>query len=594
MKVPQAVVVALALWGSSVPSQATEETVPPSPLVDGSAGASPADGSATATDGTDLPTVTLSDGVEDDKDGDGFFGVGDDKDGDVFFGVGDDNDGDDFFGNDFFGDLPVDGLTTCKEENLNDYALFETADVVLADSGFASCFASSEVLPPYLDEDKGGDPYEALYAKIMADDQCAELAAYVDENAGTITPPPATEDDEVDLYSLLQRLQQDVTEDVIEDACAIAAAAKTCLRKVAKPAIIDFYHTEEYHGCCAGLEETEEGALLISTLEESLDVLDAIVCDVRYPPAGEEGGATQRCGYTLLQGVTAGNDLSDVLSNLWPWMQIPQGQACAAFAGESFLDTRGDTSALFPSSPLRNCAAGHDQLFSLMKARWNGMLEMTAEMMTSTEDPIAGMMGEVIESLSLEDMFTEKKCFDIASVIGLLLSQFMTMTPMIPGTGILPSEFFDRRVLKEMRKGRGGLQRLLMSTGRAWLLSAGRAELLSKIRTNSNKLRRRMDDGNGGFGFLENVESMINDQIVDSMLGDMPYTEALKQVLELCIHFPTDFSAFCDFPGPPESSQEEEGSNEKLATAGSSSSVPSVLFVSLLFAVGISGVFLFA
>jgi len=465
-------------------------------------------------------------------------------------------------------------IVTCKEENLDDYGRF-----ILAQPSLMSCYESFGTGFSFtrrrLEEEEDADdyysdPHDALFEKIMSHEKCADLAPLM-TGQGT-EQFDGYEDD--DFYSLIHWMSEVLTDDLILDACAISASALTCLTEVAQPEILRYLNTEERSGCCVGVDRTDAFQRLLASAEELLHALDAVVCDTRVPAPGTDE-VTQTCGYTLLRGLAAGEDRGAAASSLLPWMQMPQDQACRAFAGESFADTVGGTGVLFPGSPLRNCAEGHDRLFSWMKAAVEDMLEVVDVMsdMGDTEE-MAGL-SKMVEVLSLEDMFTEGSCFDVKTAINAVMMYIMSeinnglemMGVEAPPLSNFGMHHRMARALQEMGSGRTRLGSVLAGVGRT-VLRAG-------INNGAGNLRRRRTE-EFDFGAL--------------LPDGMPHGDLLATAMGMCIHFPTNFAASCGFSGP---SEEIEETGEAMGVA-SSAGMPYVPFLSLLVAVSVSGFFLFA
>jgi len=478
---------------------------------------------------------------------------------------------DDLFGSLLFGSTP-DRIVTCNEKNLADYEA-SGVTAILAQPSLMSCYESFGTGFSFdrrrlkREDEDGSDPYDALFEKIMSHEKCADMVSLMEKmEDNEMMTGQGTEEfngyENGDFYSMIQGMSEVITEDLILDACAKSASAITCLKEVAMPEIISYMDTEDQGGCCVGVFQK-----MLASYEDLLDALDAVVCDTRYPVPGTDE-VSQTCGYTLLQGLAAGEDLDAMVSNLLSWHQMPQDQACRAFAGESFVDTGGEESVLFPESPLRNCAEGHDKLFSWMKSDVEDMSDVLDAMseMDETED-MAGL-SQIMEALSLEDMFTEGTCFDVKTVVSVVMMPIMTgIGGMMGAKAAPPYDFGMGRALKEMESGRIRLGSVLAGVGRT-VLRAG-------INNGSGNLRRRRAED---FDFMS------------LMLADMPNGDLIAKAMGMCIHFPTNFAASCGFPGPPEENKETEESMKVASSVG----VRNVSFTSLLFAVAVSGMFLFA
>merc|ERR1712232_207139 len=217
-----------------------------------------------------------------------------------------------------------------------------------------------------------------------------------------------------------------------------------------------------------------------------------------------------------------------------PWLEIPKDQACKAFAGEQFTNTKDEPSILFPTSPLRNCADGHDKLFTLIRAdleRFGTMLE---------DGAVPAVDAEMFNLLDFKNLYTDGSCMDLSKIVDIAFGG-------LQGLGEFGGR--KRRALKVVNKSK-----ILMRE----LLKAKVGErFLNMAQSGSKMLSRRMEE------------------TID--LGEfMQGLEIIEKLPELCVHFPSGFSESCEF-APPEL---------KAKGLDSSSGLPYTPFISLLLTAG--------
>jgi len=426
-----------------------------------------------------------------------------------------------FFGDDFFGDGPVE-MITCKADNMDDYKTSVDFNVTLEEPSAMSCssalsFVENEYSLSVSQQQENA--LDALMASILEDPRCAMLAD-LEESLAL--------DSDVDIFEVTKGLRTgnipDLPEDIFEEMCSKMDGFATCNRDVILPKFINFLNNDEYSGCCVGVDKTEEGKQVISFVTELVEVIDSLLCDIRQPLDGEK---PQTCGFTLMQGI---NDPSaDFVTNILPWLQIPANQTCSAFAGESFTNTKGETSFLFPSSPLRNCATGHDKLFSLIKSTY-GRLEAILD------DAMMKEMEDIMEDIPLGDMFTAGSCLDVSSLL-------------------VGGNMFERRLLQM-----GGKSNMVM---RRMLKVVGGTKFLNKKGHSSRILPRRLDDWKGlNMFFL-----------------------SLQQLFTTCIHLPTNFAASCGYE-PDVAPEESYQSTQSAQSPTSSAIAPFMPMLSLIATTG--------
>lgn len=290
-------------------------------------------------------------------------------------------------------------ITLCKDDFIDQFPK-EIYDVNLRDEGpnIMNCVEATNNNP--------GD-INNIFGKVLSDPKCKKVASFVMDTVDQVM--------EADIqgmgYKQLSNFLLDVPDKWFMEGCKMGAA--TCIEEVVLPAIESYIENDrDVDGCCVGVMESQEIKYGKKILHELKDIVDGLVCTKRSKSSKGEKGQT--CGYTFLQGLIGKRDSfwSHWVRNLMPMVQIPTDQACSAFWGKKFVNTNGKKVAMMPSSPLRNCADGYDDLFS-----WISRTSMDL-MQFLDEEPTAKNIMEMFHTM----LFLDDKCLRVETPLFFLFN----------------------------------------------------------------------------------------------------------------------------------------------------------------------------
>jgi len=244
-----------------------------------------------------------------------------------------------------------------------------------------------------------------IFGKVLSDPKCKKVASFVMETVDGVMEA------DIQGFKQLSNFLLDVPDKWFMEGCKMGAA--TCIEEVVLPTIESYIENDrDVDGCCVGVMKSQEIEYGKKILHELKDIVDGLVCTKRVKSS--KGEQAQTCGYTFLQGMLGKRDSfwSHWVRNLMPMVQIPTDQACSAFWGEKFVNTNGKEVAIMPSSPLRNCADGYDDLFSWISRTFMDL------MLFLDEEPTAKNIMEMFHTM----LFLDDKCLRVETPLFFLFN----------------------------------------------------------------------------------------------------------------------------------------------------------------------------
>jgi len=203
-----------------------------------------------------------------------------------------------------------------------------------------------------------------------------------------------------------------ITDGFIRDACSFKNELRECVEDVLVPGIDDYIkYGREVDGCCAPFSmDLPPMREIVKSVFELMDIAEGLVCGERQPINKYE--KSQTCGYTFLQGVfQKGSGPETWLKNIMPMLQIPTDQACSAFMGKKFKNTKNELEVMMPHSPLRNCGKHFDNLFLWIDRSFPKFVSL----FVPEDMPYGATIKNILEMFHMM-AFGDDKCLRIESI----------------------------------------------------------------------------------------------------------------------------------------------------------------------------------